>query len=66
MSNNVYSSDLPMGLAGALAKNIDALEMFSSFSKKQKQKVIDHTHCIQSKKEMQAFVNDIAQGKFEC
>lgn len=66
MDENLYALDLPMGLAGALAKNTIALEAFSSLSHEEKQRVIDHTHVIGSKQEMQAFVDDMAEGRLDC
>lgn len=52
-------SELPLGFAMSLAQNKDALDKFSEMSDQQKKEIIDHTHSIQSKQEMQAFVNSL-------
>ncbi|MGN0661214.1 MAG: hypothetical protein ACI4JX_05790 [Oscillospiraceae bacterium] len=57
--NNMYSSEIPMGLGMALAQNTEAMNAFTAMSEEQKQKIIAKTHAIISKKEMQAFVNSI-------
>lgn len=54
-------TELPMGFGMALAQNAQALNCFSNMSKSQQQAVIDKTHTIQSKEEMQAFVNHLIQ-----
>ncbi len=58
------SSNIPMGLGMALAKNADAMAKFQGFTSAQQQTVIDHTHEIGSKAEMRLFVSDIASGKY--
>ena len=55
-------SELPMGLGMALAKNEQALRAFSALSPGQKAAVIEKTHSVQSKKEMEQLVRDIARG----
>ncbi len=60
-----YISDIPMGLGMAFAKNLPAFQKFTDMSESDKQAIIDHTHIITSKKEMEAFVLDIAEGKFK-
>ena len=45
----------------ALAQNAQALNCFSNMTKNQQQAVIEQTHTIQSKEEMQAFVNHLIQ-----
>ena len=57
--NNVLGPDVPMGLGMALAKDLDAMAYFSTLSPEQQQAVIDRTHSIQSKKEMQQFVHSL-------
>lgn len=51
--------DLPMGFGMALVQNEPALKRFSAMDKTQQQIILDHTHQIQSKSEMQDFVNSI-------
>jgi len=58
-SQNIYSSDIPMGLGMALMQNRQAMNYFSSLSDAEKQQVIDHTHSIQSKEEMQSYVDSL-------
>lgn len=64
MKNFVEGDDIPLGLGLALAQNIDALNTFAALTNEQKQKAIEHTHQIQSKREMAAFVQQIADGKY--
>lgn len=51
--------DLPMGLGMALAQNTQALNAFAAMPQDQQQRVIQHTHAIRSKQEMQAYVNSL-------
>lgn len=55
--------ELPLGLGMALAKNPAAMESFTAMSEPQKQQVIEHTHSIQSKQEMQAYVNSLTSAE---
>lgn len=61
MKNPVNGPDIPMGLGMALAQNKLAMEAFSTMTPVQQQAVIDHTHSIQSKKEMKAYVASFAK-----
>lgn len=54
-------AELPLGFSMALAKNPDALQSFSQMSESQKQAVIDGTHNIKSKVEMQEYVNNLVR-----
>jgi len=49
-------NELPMGFAMALAKNSEATTHFYRLSEKEKQLVLEQTHKVQSKQEMQDFV----------
>lgn len=51
--------NIPMGLSMALAQNVDSLNYFSSLSPDEQQEIINHTHTIQSKKEMEEYVDEI-------
>ncbi len=51
--------EMPMGLSMALARNMEAMEKFSSLTEQQKNEVINGTHEIKSKQEMQQYVKDI-------
>lgn len=52
-----------MGFGMALAKNTDAMAVFSNLSREKQQDIIDKTHCINSKKEMQSFVNSLSKNQ---
>lgn len=54
-------AELPLGFSMTLAKNADALQSFSQMSESQKQAVIDGTHNIKSKVEMQEYVNNLVR-----
>lgn len=56
--------EVPMGFSMALAKNTNAMKKFSSLSKEQQQKVIEQTHSINSKQEMQNYVNNLTNTNF--
>ena len=51
-----------MGLGMALAQNVEAMQVFSAMSPAQQQAIIDRTHSVNSKKEMQALVSQIGRG----
>lgn len=59
MESLLSSNEIPIGLGMALAENVEAMEYFSSLSKEEKQAIIDHTHSIGSKREMQEYVNSM-------
>lgn len=54
--------DIPLGLGMALAQNNRALSYFAGLSPRGKQDIIDKTHNIGSKKEMQSFVDNLNPG----
>lgn len=55
-------NDLPMGLSMALSKNSSAMEYFSNLSNANRQEIIEKTHSVKSKKEMQSLVNSLVQN----
>lgn len=57
--NKIYAPDMPMGLDIALAKNQKAHEYFYSLPEAAQKQIINHTHTIHSKEEMQAYVNSL-------
>lgn len=59
MKNYANGVDMPMGLGMALAKNINAMNYYSGLPRERQQEIIDHTHSINSKKEMQAYVDSL-------
>ena len=63
MKNLVNNSDIPLGLGMALAKNLDAMNIFANMTKEMQQEIIDRTHFVNSKQEMQSLVSSIADGK---
>ena len=55
-------TDLPIGFGIALAQNETAMKQFESLSSTQKEAVINKTRKINSKNEMQLFVNYLSEG----
>ncbi len=54
--------DIPIGLTFALAENPEALKYFVSLSEEQKQQILEQSHKIHSKSEMQAFAGNFAKN----
>lgn len=52
-------NNLPMGFGMALAQNKKALMRFAELDESQRQAIIDKTHSVNSKEEMQSLVNTI-------
>lgn len=61
MDNNhiVNGTGIPMGLGMALAQNNKAMQHFASLPAQEQQTIIENTHNIRSKQEMQSFVNSL-------
>ncbi len=57
--NSNANVDMPLGLGMALSKNPTAMNYYSSLSKTQQDSIINHTHQIKSKREMQTYVNSL-------
>lgn len=51
--------DLPMGFGMALAQNEAAMKQFESLSDSEKANIIQKTHSVNSKQEMQNLVNSL-------
>ena len=51
--------EIPLGFGMALAQRPEAMEKFASFSEAKKQEIINGTHSVSSKKEMQQYVDKI-------
>lgn len=51
------------GAGMALAQNVEAMQAFSCHGAGKQRAIIDRTHTIGSKKEMQAFVSRIGRGE---
>lgn len=63
MKNYANGPEIPMGLGMALAQNAPAMNRFSALPDDQKQRIIEHTHQIQSKEQMQQFVQKLADSQ---
>ncbi len=50
---------MPIGFSMALALNPDAMKKFALLDENKKQEIINGTHNIKSKDEMQKYVNDL-------
>ena len=61
--NFANGDGIPLGFGLALAQNDKAMDYFSSLSDSERQSIIDGTHNIRSKKEMQAYVQSLADHK---
>ena len=59
--NKIYAPDMPMGLDIALTKNQAAKDYFYGLSEPAQARIIEHTHMIQSKDEMQAFADSLVK-----
>ncbi len=51
---------MPVGFAMALAQNPKAMEKFARLSESEKQNIISGTHFVNSREEMQKYVNKLA------
>ena len=65
MKNYANGPEIPMGLGMALAQNTPAMNHFSALPDDQKQRIIEHTHQIQSKEQMQQFVQKLADNQID-
>lgn len=54
--------DYPIGFGLSLAMNARAMEHFTAMTEEERQTVIDRTHQVRSKKEMQALIQSIADS----
>ncbi len=53
--------EIPVGFSMALALNPEAMERFSTLDEVQKQEIINGTHSIKSKEEMQRYVEGLVK-----
>ena len=51
--------DLPLGFGMALAQHPEAMARFAALSEAEQQAIIDGTHAVCSKQEMQAYVENL-------
>ena len=56
------ATELPVGFAMALAMNELAIKKFESLSPNEKESIVQHTHNVKSRNEMQKIVMSIAAG----
>lgn len=50
---------MPIGFGMALAMNLEAMQKFASLPEYKKQEIINGTHSVSSKKEMQQYVEKL-------
>jgi len=55
--HQIFAPNMPMGLDMALLNNKAAFDYFYYLPEEAQKQIIDHTHSIRSKEEMQAYVN---------
>ena len=58
-TNDIDYKEMPMGFMMALAKKPDAMKRFSELSETDKKDILSALHTINSKEEMQHFVDDM-------
>lgn len=51
--------DLPMGFGMTLAQNEQAMKKFEALTEEEKQAVVQKTHTVSSKREMQSLVKSL-------
>ena len=56
------ATELPVGFAMALAMNEPAMKKFESLSLAEKESIVQQTHSVKSRQEMQKIVMQIAAG----
>ena len=56
------ATELPIGFAMALAMNEPAMKKFESLSPAEKESIVQQTHSVKSRHEMQKLVMRIAAG----
>ena len=56
------ATELPISFAMALAMNEPAMKKFESLSPAEKETIVQQTHNVKSRQEMQQFVTNIAAG----
>ena len=57
-----YPPDMPMGLDVALSKNKAAMAYFYALPEAAQRQIIDQTHTIRSKEEMQRFADSLVEN----
>ncbi len=62
MENYLNHPEVPIGLGMALAKNPSAMNYFSNLDADSQRRIIDQTHSVRSKEEMDSFVSSFSSG----
>ncbi|MBE6011778.1 YdeI/OmpD-associated family protein [Anaeropeptidivorans aminofermentans] len=62
MENKINTSEIPIGLSMALAQDLTAMSYFAGLPRYKQNEIIEQTHSIQSKEEMQSFVASLRKG----
>ena len=57
------SLELPLGCGMALAQNEQAMHAFEAMTEAQKRAIIEQTHTVTSRREMQQLVSGLVSGK---
>ncbi|MGN1016398.1 MAG: hypothetical protein ACI4PL_05335 [Faecousia sp.] len=57
------SLELPLGFGMALAQNEQAMHAFETMTEEQKRSVIERTHAVTSRREMQQLVSGLVAGE---
>lgn len=65
MQTNQNQTEMPVGLQMALAQNMNAMSYFAALPPQKQRQLIEKTHDIQSKQEMQSFVAALTAGAQE-
>ncbi|MCL2855495.1 MAG: hypothetical protein FWE21_07745 [Defluviitaleaceae bacterium] len=60
--NKIYEPDIPMGLDFALAQNQTARDYFYSLPEAMQILIMERTHTIGNKEEMQVYVDSLVEG----
>lgn len=60
--NEINREEVPIGFALSLAKNEKAMERFSSMSGDEKNRAIECSRKMKSKRDMECFVDRLGQG----
>ena len=55
--------EIPLGFGMALMQHAGAMKYFSSLPEEEQKQIINHTHTIDSKEEMQAYVESLVENK---
>ena len=57
--NILNNDEIPIGLGMALARNLNAMQVFASLDGASRENVIQRSHLANSKQDMESIVNDL-------